>query len=143
MVKLISASAEDLQMDSRFKVTKNERDPILIEFETFRGLRKATPSFLFAFLIRWSLDEIKKIAGETPKFLEFCFDEINETIKNNILEACKKLDLEARVFDRSGLKAAIAENEVKKIQRLKKAWFRPLLALPSSKMISQNQRKDY
>ena len=83
-----------------FKITKDDQNPVLIDFNHSGGARKAaTPAFLVAMHLRQHLKAIENEIGEKPKKLAFwifkVYDEDGmERIHKGIGEACDLLKIE-------------------------------------------------
>uniref|UniRef100_A0AC35GSD0 Uncharacterized protein n=1 Tax=Panagrolaimus sp. PS1159 TaxID=55785 RepID=A0AC35GSD0_9BILA len=82
-----------------FTITKNAENPVLLEFDTFDGTKKAaSPAFLMALLLKQHLKAIKKETGEKPNGLGFCiladfhWEDI-ERVNNCLEDACNLLKL--------------------------------------------------
>uniref|UniRef100_A0A914PL51 Uncharacterized protein n=1 Tax=Panagrolaimus davidi TaxID=227884 RepID=A0A914PL51_9BILA len=75
-----------------YTFTKDDENPILLEFETFDGTMKtASPEFLMAMLIRQQLKAIEAEIGEKPTKLGFCiFDVYGKKEMNNVQTALGK-----------------------------------------------------
>uniref|UniRef100_A0A914PAZ0 Uncharacterized protein n=1 Tax=Panagrolaimus davidi TaxID=227884 RepID=A0A914PAZ0_9BILA len=75
-----------------YTFTKDDENPILLEFETFDGTKKsASPEFLMAMLIRQQLKAFEKEMGKKPTKLGFCiFNDLNEKEENNLQTALGK-----------------------------------------------------
>uniref|UniRef100_A0A914QAS1 Uncharacterized protein n=1 Tax=Panagrolaimus davidi TaxID=227884 RepID=A0A914QAS1_9BILA len=75
-----------------FAFTKDDENPVLLEFETFDGTKKsASPGFLMAMLIRQQLKAIEAEIGEKPTKLGFCiFDVYGKKEMNNVQTALGK-----------------------------------------------------
>uniref|UniRef100_A0AC34F3T5 Uncharacterized protein n=1 Tax=Panagrolaimus sp. ES5 TaxID=591445 RepID=A0AC34F3T5_9BILA len=82
-----------------FTLTKDSENPILLEFDTFVGIKKmATPTFLMALMLKEHLKVIKAETGEKPKSLGFyLFDKFDpdakERIEKSLEESCKLLKI--------------------------------------------------
>uniref|UniRef100_A0A914XVL3 Uncharacterized protein n=1 Tax=Panagrolaimus superbus TaxID=310955 RepID=A0A914XVL3_9BILA len=101
LIKIMSRSPEEQQINNcHFKITKDSKNPILIEFDNYGGIKKAaTPAFLMAMLLK---EHFKAIKEETTnlKLTEFGFYFIDETedekierIKKQIKESCGMLKI--------------------------------------------------
>uniref|UniRef100_A0A914QE70 Uncharacterized protein n=1 Tax=Panagrolaimus davidi TaxID=227884 RepID=A0A914QE70_9BILA len=75
-----------------YTFTKDDENPILLEFETFDGTKKsASPEFLMAMLIRQQLKAIEAEIGKKPVSIGFCiFNDLNEKQENNLQNALGK-----------------------------------------------------
>uniref|UniRef100_A0A914PG52 Uncharacterized protein n=1 Tax=Panagrolaimus davidi TaxID=227884 RepID=A0A914PG52_9BILA len=75
-----------------YTFTKDDENPILLEFETFDGTKKsASPEFLMAMLIRQQLKAIEAEIGKKPVSIGFCiFNDLNENEANNVKIALGK-----------------------------------------------------
>uniref|UniRef100_A0A914QWU8 Uncharacterized protein n=1 Tax=Panagrolaimus davidi TaxID=227884 RepID=A0A914QWU8_9BILA len=88
-----------------FKITKDEENPVLLEFDNFDGTRKhASPEFLMALLLRQHLKAIKKEIGKKSKKIAFAtFDELSDEEWNRVnmklTEACEMVKTECEFFD--------------------------------------------
>uniref|UniRef100_A0A914Z8T1 Uncharacterized protein n=1 Tax=Panagrolaimus superbus TaxID=310955 RepID=A0A914Z8T1_9BILA len=83
-----------------FKFTSDEKNPILIEFDNYGGMKKAAPpAFLIAMLLKEHLKALKDEIGEKPTEIVFCLlddfykAEEMERITNQFEEACKLLKI--------------------------------------------------
>uniref|UniRef100_A0A914R5E9 Uncharacterized protein n=1 Tax=Panagrolaimus davidi TaxID=227884 RepID=A0A914R5E9_9BILA len=87
-----------------FTITKDDENPVLIEFDTFDGTKKAaSPAFLMALLLKQHLKAIKKETGKKPNGLVFCilkdfhWEDI-ECVNNCLVDACNLLKLGSYIF---------------------------------------------
>uniref|UniRef100_A0A914PZ05 Uncharacterized protein n=1 Tax=Panagrolaimus davidi TaxID=227884 RepID=A0A914PZ05_9BILA len=92
----------------QFSITKDEENPILIEFDNFDGSRKhATPQFLIALLIKDHLKVIKEEIGEKPAEIGVVFVDKykNEKYFNHSLllgrieESCNLLKINCKIVE--------------------------------------------
>uniref|UniRef100_A0A914P2G5 Uncharacterized protein n=1 Tax=Panagrolaimus davidi TaxID=227884 RepID=A0A914P2G5_9BILA len=90
-----------------FKVAKNNKDEIMLEFYSHGEILKAaSPAFLMALILREQIKVIKNENGkEKPAKIGFCIldgkyenDEI-ERIKNGLKKACELLEVGSEFFD--------------------------------------------
>uniref|UniRef100_A0A914NYU1 Uncharacterized protein n=1 Tax=Panagrolaimus davidi TaxID=227884 RepID=A0A914NYU1_9BILA len=106
LLQVIIRTEEELQeyKHRSFTITKDDENPVLIEFDTFDGTKKAaSPEFLMALLLKQHLKAIKKETGKKPNGLGFCiltdFDwEDIECINNCLEDACNLVKLGNYVF---------------------------------------------
>uniref|UniRef100_A0AC34F0W0 Uncharacterized protein n=1 Tax=Panagrolaimus sp. ES5 TaxID=591445 RepID=A0AC34F0W0_9BILA len=102
LIKIMSMPSDDIKTGEywRFKIIKDEKNPVLLEFDTFDGTQKAaSPAFLMAMLLRQHLKAIEAKTGKKPNELGFCFfDKFEEAeekrIENQIKESCALLKID-------------------------------------------------
>ena len=91
-----------------FEITKNDENPLLIEFDAYENVRKvATPAFLMAMILKQHKKAIRIETGIKPIklgffILESFFDKQQKNrIKTELEESCKLLNIECRfvLFD--------------------------------------------
>uniref|UniRef100_A0AC34FWM0 Uncharacterized protein n=1 Tax=Panagrolaimus sp. ES5 TaxID=591445 RepID=A0AC34FWM0_9BILA len=87
-----------------YKFVKDEENPVLLEFETFDGTKKAaSPEFLIAMLIRQQLKAIEKEMGKKPASIGFCIFNVftekeNKNIKIAFGKACALMKIKDFCF---------------------------------------------
>uniref|UniRef100_A0A914PB00 Uncharacterized protein n=1 Tax=Panagrolaimus davidi TaxID=227884 RepID=A0A914PB00_9BILA len=87
-----------------YTFTKDDENPVLLEFETFDGTKKAaTPEFLMAMLIRQQSKAIEAEIGKKPTKLGFCIFNVltekeNENFRNGIGKACEFMKIKDFCF---------------------------------------------
>uniref|UniRef100_A0A914Q6A9 Uncharacterized protein n=1 Tax=Panagrolaimus davidi TaxID=227884 RepID=A0A914Q6A9_9BILA len=92
ILKFMKADSLNLKIDPKwgFQVTNDSDKNILLEFDTFRGRRKTTPSFLMSLMIKWAIKniEIKEgITDFTPIIISYKL--IDGVSKCEFFKACK------------------------------------------------------
>uniref|UniRef100_A0A914Q474 Uncharacterized protein n=1 Tax=Panagrolaimus davidi TaxID=227884 RepID=A0A914Q474_9BILA len=96
LINIMSRSPEEQINKWQFKVTRDAKNPILIEFDCYGGIKKAaTPAFLMGMLLKEHLKAIKYETGENPTEIGFYFINQTETerIKKQIKESCRLLKI--------------------------------------------------
>uniref|UniRef100_A0AC34F4K6 Uncharacterized protein n=1 Tax=Panagrolaimus sp. ES5 TaxID=591445 RepID=A0AC34F4K6_9BILA len=101
VLKILSMQIDDIKINEawKFKFTKNDENPILIEYDNFEGDKKAaSPTFLMAILLRQHLKAVKNEIGEKPEEIGIClFDEFNvderKRVEEKLQEACQLLQI--------------------------------------------------
>uniref|UniRef100_A0A914PMX2 Uncharacterized protein n=1 Tax=Panagrolaimus davidi TaxID=227884 RepID=A0A914PMX2_9BILA len=88
-----------------FAFTKDEKNPVLVEFDNYGGVKKAaSPAFLMAMLLKEHLKAIKDEIGEKPTEVVFCLlddfykPEEQSRITVQFEEACKLLKIETSIL---------------------------------------------
>uniref|UniRef100_A0AC35EY27 Uncharacterized protein n=1 Tax=Panagrolaimus sp. PS1159 TaxID=55785 RepID=A0AC35EY27_9BILA len=102
LLQIMSQKPENIKICEfwGFTITKDDENPVLIEFDNFDGTKKvASPAFLVAFLLKEHIKAIKKETGKKPEKLGFwSFDEYNKEekmrIQKGLEEACKLLKIQ-------------------------------------------------
>uniref|UniRef100_A0A914YQA7 Uncharacterized protein n=1 Tax=Panagrolaimus superbus TaxID=310955 RepID=A0A914YQA7_9BILA len=107
-IKIMTQPSDGIIFDEKwkFKITKNEENSNLFEFDNFDGtVKAASPAFLMAMALKEHRKVIKKVIGEMPKEFGFIllddfqdFD-AKKRVKNGIKEACALLKIESCFFD--------------------------------------------
>uniref|UniRef100_A0AC34FEA0 Uncharacterized protein n=1 Tax=Panagrolaimus sp. ES5 TaxID=591445 RepID=A0AC34FEA0_9BILA len=89
----------------QFKITKDDENPVLLEFDSFDGTRKAaSPAFLFAMLLKQHLKAIKNETGKKVKeialstFAELDDEELKR-VQTQLMEACEMLKISGTFLD--------------------------------------------
>uniref|UniRef100_A0AC34FT99 Uncharacterized protein n=1 Tax=Panagrolaimus sp. ES5 TaxID=591445 RepID=A0AC34FT99_9BILA len=98
--KIISTDPKMLKINPKwgFQLIKDENGKTLLEFDTFRGRRKSTPEFLFAFFIRWAVKSVELKYGKMPEKVVIVKKELNDEMK--------------KIFEHSFLKANLKLSNV-------------------------------
>uniref|UniRef100_A0AC34F4U3 Uncharacterized protein n=1 Tax=Panagrolaimus sp. ES5 TaxID=591445 RepID=A0AC34F4U3_9BILA len=108
LIKIMSMPSDEIKVDKKWKFTFSEdsENPLLLEFDTFSGMRRAaTPVFLIKLLLKKHLKAIKKETGEMPKELAFCFfdkfgdSEAKNRVEKGFKEVCKQLKIDFSFVD--------------------------------------------
>lgn len=86
-----------------YTFTKDEQNPVLLQFATPNGPMMASPEFLFAMLLKEHFKDIKKETGEKPTSLGFCIFNVftekeNKNIQNALEKACDLMKIKNRCF---------------------------------------------
>uniref|UniRef100_A0AC34FGS0 Uncharacterized protein n=1 Tax=Panagrolaimus sp. ES5 TaxID=591445 RepID=A0AC34FGS0_9BILA len=87
------ASGINVNPSYGFKIFRDKNDEIFLEFDTFRGRRKASPSFLFAFILRWIIKSAELSHGEIFKTLILQHKFIDGTFKEELQKAADQAKL--------------------------------------------------
>uniref|UniRef100_A0AC34F877 Uncharacterized protein n=1 Tax=Panagrolaimus sp. ES5 TaxID=591445 RepID=A0AC34F877_9BILA len=99
IIKLMSLPPKMLKTykSANFKITKDDENPVLVEFDNSDGEKHAaSPVFLLALMLKEHFKAIKEEIGKKPKKVEFIlFDDFKDTVENcveaQIKEACEML----------------------------------------------------
>lgn len=75
----------------KIKHDKNYRKYII--FDTFRGRRKTTVSFLLAVIIKWAIANAEKYLEKMPKTVVIVADRLRAYLKDALEKACKETKL--------------------------------------------------
>uniref|UniRef100_A0AC34GYN2 Uncharacterized protein n=1 Tax=Panagrolaimus sp. ES5 TaxID=591445 RepID=A0AC34GYN2_9BILA len=106
LIKIMSMPADDIKVDSnwKFTITKDEDNPVLLEFDTFEEKRMpASPTFLMARILKEHIRAIKKETGNKPTKLgfrlldEFESAEARKRVESGLKEACGLIKTECLI----------------------------------------------
>uniref|UniRef100_A0AC34EZZ9 Uncharacterized protein n=1 Tax=Panagrolaimus sp. ES5 TaxID=591445 RepID=A0AC34EZZ9_9BILA len=99
LINIMSQSPEEKINNLHVKVTNDSKNPVLIEFENYDGIKKeATPAFLMAMLLKEHLNAIKEETDLKVTELGFYFitqtqEEKISRIKKHLEESCEMLKI--------------------------------------------------
>uniref|UniRef100_A0AC35F8A2 Uncharacterized protein n=2 Tax=Panagrolaimus sp. PS1159 TaxID=55785 RepID=A0AC35F8A2_9BILA len=104
LIKIMSMEPDKIKIDESwtFTITEDSENPVLLEFDSFDGTKKAaSPSFLMALILKEIRKLIKVEIGKKPKKLGFwIFEDSKYTkeelkrIQMQITESCQALKIE-------------------------------------------------
>uniref|UniRef100_A0A914QQ48 Uncharacterized protein n=1 Tax=Panagrolaimus davidi TaxID=227884 RepID=A0A914QQ48_9BILA len=97
LLKIMSMPSNNIQTDTEwgFDITKDEDNPVLLEFDSHDGSKKAaSPAFLMAILLKEHKKVIKNEIGKKPKEFGFCiFGDFNaesqKRVEKELKAACE------------------------------------------------------
>uniref|UniRef100_A0A914QQ95 Uncharacterized protein n=1 Tax=Panagrolaimus davidi TaxID=227884 RepID=A0A914QQ95_9BILA len=106
LIQIMSEGDEAIKTISPhgYTFTKDEKNPVLLEFESFDGTKKtASPEFLMAMILKEHLKVIEKEMGKKPTKLGFCIFNVftekeDNYIRNGIEKACDLMKINDRYF---------------------------------------------
>uniref|UniRef100_A0A914Y3T3 Uncharacterized protein n=1 Tax=Panagrolaimus superbus TaxID=310955 RepID=A0A914Y3T3_9BILA len=93
LLQIISSSPENIDRKShwKFSFTKDAKNPVLLEFDSFDGIKKAaSPQFLLAMLIKQQVKVITAKIGTKPKQMSYCFFEREKKVADKIIDAIRE-----------------------------------------------------
>uniref|UniRef100_A0AC34FST2 Uncharacterized protein n=1 Tax=Panagrolaimus sp. ES5 TaxID=591445 RepID=A0AC34FST2_9BILA len=103
----IMASKENDDFNWKFKITKDDENPILIEFDNFDGNKTAaTPEFLMALFLKDHIKAIKHEIGTKPTEIGFVFFDKKDKLKcddysmlkEGINKSCGLMKLDCKII---------------------------------------------
>uniref|UniRef100_A0A914ZC86 Uncharacterized protein n=1 Tax=Panagrolaimus superbus TaxID=310955 RepID=A0A914ZC86_9BILA len=121
LLKILSMPPEEIKIETSwgFTFTNNDENPILLEFDTFKGTQMASsPTFLMAMFLRQHLKAIEAKIGEKTKkiglwIFEDLFDETQMArIKNGLEEACKLIKIDCIFIDNENFVADFIVSDI-------------------------------
>uniref|UniRef100_A0A914ZB66 Uncharacterized protein n=1 Tax=Panagrolaimus superbus TaxID=310955 RepID=A0A914ZB66_9BILA len=90
LLKILKTPSKDLKADPKWGFQISQiNDETVLEFDTFKGRRKASPTFLFAFFLRYSVKIIEVISGEMPKTTVIVSKNLNDNFRQQLIASCK------------------------------------------------------
>uniref|UniRef100_A0A914Z0I8 Uncharacterized protein n=1 Tax=Panagrolaimus superbus TaxID=310955 RepID=A0A914Z0I8_9BILA len=90
LLKILKTPSKDLKADPKWGFQISQiNDETVLEFDTFKGRRKASPTFLFAFFLRYSVKIIEVISGEMPKTTVIVSKNLNDNFRQQLMASCK------------------------------------------------------
>uniref|UniRef100_A0A914YCR7 Uncharacterized protein n=1 Tax=Panagrolaimus superbus TaxID=310955 RepID=A0A914YCR7_9BILA len=111
LLKIMSMPSNDIKIDKSwgFKITKDSKNPVLLQFDNFDGkIKEASPAFLMALFLKQHFKAIQEKTGEKPKEIAFWIlkvrfnEEENERIKEGLKKACQYLKIDCSFVDTDG-----------------------------------------
>uniref|UniRef100_A0AC34GWU1 Uncharacterized protein n=1 Tax=Panagrolaimus sp. ES5 TaxID=591445 RepID=A0AC34GWU1_9BILA len=106
LITIMSMPADDIKVDPKWKftITKDEDNPVLLEFDTFEEKRMpASPTYLMARIFNEHIRAIKKETGIKPKKLgfrlldEFESADARKRVEAGLKEACEYIKVECLI----------------------------------------------
>uniref|UniRef100_A0A914Y2V5 Uncharacterized protein n=1 Tax=Panagrolaimus superbus TaxID=310955 RepID=A0A914Y2V5_9BILA len=94
LVKIMSIPPKNLKAERShwcFRITKDDKNPVLIEFDNFDGTKKAaSPEFLMALLLKQHLKVITAKLGTKQKHLSYAFPDLTDKEYNRVIGSLHK-----------------------------------------------------